>query len=97
MAIRNTFSAAGSKDIVTLRRATQQAFQSTTEQINRGLVTTEDLDNARPTQGLIEDLGFQTEDDAANTFQAQTPDNPVVLTSDLSNICLLYTSPSPRD
>ena len=85
MAIRNTFSASGSKDIPALRRATQQAFQSTTEQINRELVTTEDLNNARPTQGYIEDLGFITEDDAATTFQPQTPENPVVLTSDLSS------------
>ena len=37
------------------------------------------------TQGYIEDLGFITEDEAADVFQQQTPENPVVLTSDLAN------------
>ena len=42
------------------------------------------VDNLPVTTGSIEDLGFQTETDAADTFQAQSPDDPYVVTSDLS-------------
>ena len=77
--------------------------------VNTGLLTGDTI-TPPVTQGYIEDLGFITEDEAADVFQQQTPENPVVLTSDLSNYltrtdlpmtvtrdCLLYTSPSPRD
>ena len=43
------------------------------------------LDNTLVTQGTIEDLGFQTEVDAAEVFQQQSPADPYVVTSTLSN------------
>ena len=43
------------------------------------------LNHIPATTGLIETLGFQTEEDAAGTFQAQSPDDPYVVTSDLAS------------
>ena len=42
------------------------------------------LDHLPPTTGFVEALGFQTEEDAAETFQQLSPNDPYVVTSDLS-------------
>ena len=43
------------------------------------------MDDPPPTQGSIEDLGFQTEAEAAEVFQQQSPNDPYVVTSTLND------------